>query len=178
MSIEQLLQQAAPPELPVHVEVNGAARIGDTRVTLEVILTAFEQGETPEQIVHAYPSLQLGDVCTLYAYYCRNKALFCQYLEQSRAQEQAIRQKIEAKYSTETIPQKIRQRPDTKPKPSCATKAFGEHKIKLSGAADLSTETRLEMLESLAGCIEAQPVPLEFLRREYLYDDKLSDSGH
>lgn len=112
MSIEQVLQQAAPPELPVRVEANGAVRISDTRITLEVILTAFEQGETPEQIVHAYPSLQLSDVCTLYAYYCKNKALFCQYLEQSRAQEQAIRQKIETEYPTTAIRQRIKSKRD------------------------------------------------------------------
>lgn len=112
MSIEQVLQQAAPPELPVHVEANGAVRVGDTRVTLEVVLTAFEQGETPEQVVHAYPSLQLGDVCMLYAYYCKNRELFCQYLEHSRAEEQNIRQKIEAEYPTISVRQRLKSKRD------------------------------------------------------------------
>ena len=39
--------------LPIRVDPksNGALRIGPTRVTLEVLLTAHLQGNTPEQIV-------------------------------------------------------------------------------------------------------------------------------
>jgi len=110
MTIQQLMEQVAAPPLPVRVEPNGAVRIGDTRVTLEVVLEAFLQGETPEQVVEGYPTLSLADVCCLYAYYCANTQLFEEYLESSRQQSQAIREAIESAYPTESLRKRIKQK--------------------------------------------------------------------
>jgi len=49
-----------PP--PLRVEPSGAIRVGQTRVLLELVLRAFQNGATPEIIVQRYPSLRLADV--------------------------------------------------------------------------------------------------------------------
>src|SRR5437879_2771123 len=37
-------------------------RVGQTRVPLDTVVYAFNQGASPEEIVMSYPTLELGDV--------------------------------------------------------------------------------------------------------------------
>ena len=48
--------------VPVAVDADGVARVGGTRVTLDTLVAAFEQGATAEEIAQQYPSLGLADV--------------------------------------------------------------------------------------------------------------------
>src|SRR3954464_4130433 len=68
--------------LPIRVdhESNGALRVGPTRVTLEVVLTAHLQGNTPEQIVESFDTLNLADVYAVIGHYYRHKAEFDAHL--------------------------------------------------------------------------------------------------
>ncbi|MCX7992279.1 MAG: DUF433 domain-containing protein, partial [Fimbriimonadales bacterium] len=110
MTIQQLLEQIAALSLPVRIESNGAVRVGDSRVTLEIVLEAFLQGETPEQVVQSYPTLNLADVCCLYAHYSVNRQLFEKYLEASRQQSESVREMIESAYPTEDLRERIKQK--------------------------------------------------------------------
>lgn len=58
----------------------GVLRIDDTRVSLDSVVIAFEQGATPEQIVQDYDSLTLGQVYATIAYYLHNRAEVDSYL--------------------------------------------------------------------------------------------------
>lgn len=62
--------------LPAHVEIaavqsdaDGVARIGGTRVTLDSVVYAFQQGATAEEIAQQYPALKLADVYGAITYY-------------------------------------------------------------------------------------------------------------
>jgi len=68
-------------EAPPLREQDGALRVGRTRVTLETVLWAFQQGATPEAIVERYPSLELADVYDVVAYYLRHRDEVDAYLE-------------------------------------------------------------------------------------------------
>ena len=46
------LENAQTVRVPLRVDSSGAVRVGNTRVALLSVLTAFQRGETPEQIVH------------------------------------------------------------------------------------------------------------------------------
>jgi len=41
--------------IPLKVDSDGVVRVGGTRVTLDTIVTAFNNGATAEEIVHQYP---------------------------------------------------------------------------------------------------------------------------
>jgi hypothetical protein len=62
--------------------------VSDTRVTLDTVVHAFEQGHTAEEIVSHYPALRLADVYTIIAYYLNNQAEVEAYLRQQ--QEKAV----------------------------------------------------------------------------------------
>ena len=47
-----------PEPMPLMTDQDGVVRVGGTRVTLDTIVMAFNQGATAEEIVLQYPSLQ------------------------------------------------------------------------------------------------------------------------
>ncbi len=81
---------------PLREDLGGAIRVGPTRVTLRIVLFAYKQGESPEQIVDAFDTLQLADVYSAIGYYLRHQAEVDAYLRWSEAEADALRRKIEA----------------------------------------------------------------------------------
>lgn len=51
-----------PQHVPLRMDEQGVVQIGDSRVTLDILIDEFNDGSTPEDIVQDYPSLGLGDV--------------------------------------------------------------------------------------------------------------------
>lgn len=68
--------------LPIRIdhESGGALRVGPTRMTLEVVLTAYLQGYRPEEIVQQFPALELADVYTVIGHYLRHREAFDRHL--------------------------------------------------------------------------------------------------
>ena len=84
--------------IPLTVDAHGVLRVGNTRVTLETVLTAFADGATAEEIVQQYPSLHLADVYSVIGYYLRHAPEIDAYLQQRLEQREAIRQQNEARF--------------------------------------------------------------------------------
>ena len=82
---------------PLGQDDSGAVRIGNTRVLLELVIRAFEDGATPEAIVQRYPTTTLADIYAVIAYYLRHRALVERYLAERERQADALRQNIEAR---------------------------------------------------------------------------------
>lgn len=98
-----------PPvvKVPLRQDEGGAIRIGETRVLLEMVIYAFLRGQTPEDIVQSYSSLQLDDVYAVITYYLQNRDEVDAYIEQVKADSAIIRAKIEA---SQPQMQQIRER--------------------------------------------------------------------
>ena len=86
------LQTEAPP---LRQDSSGALRIGDSRVLLELVIRAFQDGATPEEIVQRYPTAALEDTYACIAYYLRHKVEVESYLVQREQQANDVRQRIE-----------------------------------------------------------------------------------
>lgn len=82
--------------VPLWEDPPGVFRVGKSRVLLELVLHAFQRGETPEGIVRAYRSLQLPDVYAVIARYLADPQPFDDYLRQCDEEAEAVRRKIEA----------------------------------------------------------------------------------
>ena len=82
---------------PLGQDDSGAVRIGNTRVLLELVIRAFEDGATPEAIVQRYPTTTLADIYAVIAYYLRHRALVERYLAERERQAEDLRQNIEAR---------------------------------------------------------------------------------
>jgi uncharacterized protein (DUF433 family) len=79
-------------------ERDGVIRVGSTRVSLESVLVAFNQGSTPEEIVEQYPSISLPDVFAVIAYYLQNRSQLDSYLAEQRNRRSQVERDLEVRY--------------------------------------------------------------------------------
>jgi uncharacterized protein (DUF433 family) len=87
----------APP-VPLRTDDHGVLRVGKTRVPLDTVVHAFNQGASAEEIVLSYPSLELGDVYAVVNYYLHNRAEVDAYLSQREAESKRVREENEKRY--------------------------------------------------------------------------------
>ena len=76
--------------IPLTKDDQGAYRIADSRVTLDLVVRAFNRGATPEEIVQKYDSLKLADVYQVIGYYLKHADELAGYLESRSTEEEAL----------------------------------------------------------------------------------------
>jgi uncharacterized protein (DUF433 family) len=86
-----VLDREAPP---LHEDEVGAVRIGNSRVLLETVVRAFQDGASPESIVHRYTTLSLSDVYNTIGYYLRHQDAVEAYLSQREQLAEAVQQRL------------------------------------------------------------------------------------
>lgn len=93
-----VLEQEPPLTLsiPLYEDPPGILRVGKSRVLLELVLRAFQRGQTPESIVQSYDTLCLPDVYAVVSYYLANPSAFDRYLQSCDGRADAMRRKLEA----------------------------------------------------------------------------------
>ena len=77
-----------------------------TRVSLDSVIFAFNEGSTPEEIAQQYTTLNLADIYAVISYYLQNQAEVSEYLERRRMQRAEVREEVESRFD----PQGIRER--------------------------------------------------------------------
>ena len=92
----------APP-VPLRFDENGVMRVGKTRVTLDTVVHAFNQGASPEEIVMSYPTLGLADVYAIVNYYIHNRTEVDAYVHQRETEAARIREENEKRFPQEGI---------------------------------------------------------------------------
>ena len=86
------------PPLPLRADENGVMRIGKTRVRLDTVITAWKHGDSPEQIVENFDSLDLADVYAVISYYLHYQSEVESYLEQNRLEGERLREENEHRF--------------------------------------------------------------------------------
>ena len=90
-----LEQQPLTLPVPLREEPPGIFRVGKSRVLLELVIQAHQQGAAPDEIVEMYDTLDLGDVFAVIAYYLANPAPIDEYLRKSDKEAEGVRRMIE-----------------------------------------------------------------------------------
>jgi uncharacterized protein (DUF433 family) len=86
--MERQLGMAAVVEaIPLAKDTHGVYRVGNTRVTLDLVVHAFHRGATAEEIVEKFPSLELPDVYQVIGYYLKHGGEFEAYFRKREADE-------------------------------------------------------------------------------------------
>ena len=97
-----------PPQfIPLTRWEDGSIRIGSTRVLLDLIVSAFNEGRTPEEIVLNYPTLKLSEVYGAITYYLENREQIDAYLVQREAEAEQLWKKIESDPQQKQLRQKL-----------------------------------------------------------------------
>ena len=82
--------------VPLREDPPGVFRVGKSRVLLELVIRAFQDGATPEAIVQSYPTLNLADVYAVVSRYLADPAPFEDYLRTCDEAAEETRRRIEA----------------------------------------------------------------------------------
>jgi uncharacterized protein (DUF433 family) len=91
-----LEQQPLTLSIPLYEDPPGVLRVGKSRVLLELVIHAFQRGQTPESIVHSYDTLSLPDVYAVVSYYLANPAPVDEYLRRCDQEADAVRLRLES----------------------------------------------------------------------------------
>lgn len=92
--------------IPLTKDAYGVYRVGESRVTLDLIVRAFNRGATAEEIVQNYPSVQLPDVYQVIGYYLKHGPELAPYFEQRDLEASALL----SEHSDEWSPRGLRDR--------------------------------------------------------------------
>jgi uncharacterized protein (DUF433 family) len=93
-------------EVPLRMDESGTWRVGKTRVTLDTVIFAFNQGQSPDEIVLHYSALKLADVYGALAYYLNHREEVDEYIREGERTAEEIRREIESRPEY----QKLRER--------------------------------------------------------------------
>src|ERR1700720_4796448 len=94
-SLEEALSR--PADLtPLWINQAGAVRIGNSRISIDLVVEHYENGMTPEDMVRAYDTLVLADVYAVISYYLRHRDEVRAYLKRRAEEAETLRAKIEA----------------------------------------------------------------------------------
>ncbi len=89
-----------PYSVPLRVDETGTIRVGQTRITLDVLLADHRRGWSPEEIVKQLDTLTLPDVYGALAYYSSHKAELDEYLRIRKEAADRMQREIEATQPT------------------------------------------------------------------------------
>jgi uncharacterized protein (DUF433 family) len=107
---QEILTMSLSPQIkpiPLTTDAHGVMRVGDTRVSLDTVIFAFNQGLTPEEIVSDYSTLDLSNVYAVIAYYLQNQAEVEDYLRDRGEQRDAVRRQMDARFPQAGIRERL-----------------------------------------------------------------------
>ncbi len=82
--------------VPLRLDERGAIRIGNSRITLDLVVREHQRGATPEEIVRGYDVLDLAEVYAAITYYLQNREEIDAYILQRENEAAELRREIEA----------------------------------------------------------------------------------
>ena len=95
------------PTLPLKADDTGIIRVGGTRVRLDTIVFAFNQGYTAEEILSQFPALDLADVYAVISYYLNNRKDVDEYIQQQKIEADQLRQQFESQPGYQAFRQRL-----------------------------------------------------------------------
>ncbi|WP_095044892.1 DUF433 domain-containing protein [Candidatus Promineifilum breve] len=105
-----MMELTATMAIPLAASEEGVIRVAGTRVRLDTVVYAFNEGYTAEEIVTQYPALDLTDVYAVIAYYLGHRATIDDYVAERAEKAAALRHGIETKPEYQAFRQQLLQR--------------------------------------------------------------------
>ncbi len=93
----------AVEQVPLAADVDGVIRVAGTRLPLDNIVIAFNQGATAEEIFQRFPVVSLADVYAVISYYLHNRAEVESYLNTRQIQANKIKIQHDAEFNSQGI---------------------------------------------------------------------------
>ncbi len=104
------LREPPTQSVPLQTDPHGAIHVAGTRVTLDTVVSAYERGESAEDIARQFDVLDVGDVHAVLAYYLRHRTEVGEYLRRRRVEGDAVRTEIERRSPAGELHERLRRR--------------------------------------------------------------------
>ncbi|MBI3361083.1 MAG: DUF433 domain-containing protein [Chloroflexi bacterium] len=98
---------ATTEQIPLTTDADGVIRVGSTRVTLDTVVSAFNDGATAEEIAQQYSSLNLADIYAVIGYYLRRRPEVEVYLLERQEKAARIRRQNEERFDPHGIRERL-----------------------------------------------------------------------
>jgi uncharacterized protein (DUF433 family) len=82
--------------VPLRMDAENTIRVGNTRITLDLLIEAYLGGASAEEITEMYDTLDLGDVHSVVGWYLHHKEEVHEYLREREQYANEVWAKIEA----------------------------------------------------------------------------------
>lgn len=105
-----MVLDTSPVVVPLRTDNDGVIRVGPTRVTIDSVVHAFQDGATAEEIVYRYPTLELANVYEAIAYYLRHREEVDAYLAQRGREAEEVRREAEAFFGPSPLRERLLNR--------------------------------------------------------------------
>jgi uncharacterized protein (DUF433 family) len=107
MSPEVVSFEIVTDPMPMRRDSEGVIRVGESRLTLDIVVAAFQDGATAEQIVEMFPGTELADVYAVISYYLRHHEEVECYLQQREQFAEAIRKHNQARFPSNGLRERL-----------------------------------------------------------------------
>lgn len=94
-------------DVPLRTDDDGVIRVGRSRVTLQTVISDFNQGASPEEIAHRYPVLNLSQVYLVIGYYLENRQEVDEYVSRQRQLAREARTTYETAHPNDPLRQRL-----------------------------------------------------------------------
>lgn len=84
--------------VPLRADEYGVMRIGQTRIRLDTVITAWRQGESVEQIAENFDVLDLADIYAVISYYLHHRTEVEEYMTQNQQEGERLRAEHERRF--------------------------------------------------------------------------------
>jgi uncharacterized protein (DUF433 family) len=105
--------RSAEIDLPLTMTVpltrieDGTLRVTGTRIPIDNIVHAYNQGETAEQFRESFPTVSVADFHAVVAYYLQHRELIDRYLHRRQQEADELRQTIEREHPWDDLREKL-----------------------------------------------------------------------
>jgi uncharacterized protein (DUF433 family) len=82
-------------------------RVVGSRVTLDTIVAAFDDGASAEEIMLDFPSLHLADIYAIIAYYLTHESEVEAYLHERERQAEEVRKMVQARFDQRGLRERL-----------------------------------------------------------------------
>jgi uncharacterized protein (DUF433 family) len=99
--------------VPLRNDHDNVIRVSNTRITLDTIVLAFQEGATPEEIAQQYPAVPLADVYAVISYYLHHQDEVDVYLSRRQQTAKQTQTANEARFNPVGIRERLLARRKT-----------------------------------------------------------------
>ena len=97
----------ATTTVPLSADEAGVLRVAGTRVSLDSVIHAFNEGATPEEIAQDFPTLDLAAIYAVVGYYLQNRVEVEQYIEQRKMQREELKKAVESRFNPNGLRERL-----------------------------------------------------------------------